>query len=52
MLTGLTAGNLYEIRMSTGNSEGISVKSEPVIIYVGVAGEWNLRHLMQASFFY
>lgn len=39
MLSGLTQGELYEIRISAGNSQGYSVASRPVVIYVGVAGE-------------
>ena len=39
MLENLEKGELYEIRLGSVNSEGVSDPSDPTVIYVGVAGK-------------
>lgn len=39
MLENLEKGQLYEIRLGSMNSEGVSEPSNPTVIYVGVAGK-------------
>ena len=38
MLEGLSAGNLYKIRLSSVNEKGASEPGPPTVIFVGVAG--------------